>query len=85
MPVKILKLLKYDISQQLSDIFNMSFLTRQFPSVLKIAKVTTIHKKQSNSKVDYTNYRPISLLSNIEKIIEKLWLSTKATNYTCFD
>ena len=27
-------------------------------------------KKQS--KVDYTNYRPISLLSNIQKIIEKL-------------
>ena len=69
-PVKILKLLKYDVSQQLSDTFNMSFSTRQFPSVLKIAKVIPIHKKQS--KVDYTNYRPISLLSNIEKIIAKL-------------
>ena len=69
-PVKILKLLKNDISQQLSDIFNMSYLTGQFPSVLKIAKVIPIHKKQS--KVDYANYRPISLLSNIEKIIEKL-------------
>ena len=44
-PVKILKLLKNDISQQLSDIFNMSFLTWQFPSVLKIAKVIPIHKK----------------------------------------
>ena len=65
--MKILKLLKNDISQQLSD---MSFLTGQFPSVLKIAKVIPIHKKQS--KVDYANYRPISLLSNIEKIIEKL-------------
>ena len=69
-PVKILKLLKNDISQQLSDIFNMSFLTGQFPSVLKIAKVIPIHKKQS--KVDYANYRPISLLTNIEKMIEKL-------------
>ena len=29
-PVKILKLLKNDISQQLSDIFNMSFSTGQF-------------------------------------------------------
>ena len=70
MSVKILKLLKYDISQQLTDIFNMSFLTGQFPSVLKIAKVIPIHKTQS--KVDIANYRPISLLSNIEKIIEKL-------------
>ena len=48
----------------------MSFLTGQFPSVLKIAKVIPIHKKQS--KVDYANSRPISLSSNIEKIIEKL-------------
>ena len=48
----------------------MSFSTGQFPLVLKIAKVIPIRKKQS--KVDYTNYRPISLLSNIEKIIEKL-------------
>ena len=51
-------------------IFLISFSTGQFPSVLKIAKVIPIHKKQS--RVDYTNYRPISLLSNIEKIIEKL-------------
>ena len=48
----------------------MSFSTGQFPLVLKIAKVIPIHKKQS--KVDYINYRPISLLSTIEKIIEKL-------------
>ena len=69
-PVKILKLLKNDISRQLSDIFNMSFSTGEFPSVLKIAKVISIHKKQS--RVDYTNYRPTSFLSNIENIIEKL-------------
>ena len=34
--VKILKFLKNYIAQQLSDTFNMSFLTGQFPSVLKI-------------------------------------------------
>ena len=48
----------------------MPFSTGQFPSELKIAKVIPIHKKQL--KADYTNYRPISLLSNIEKVIEKL-------------
>ena len=69
-PVKILKLMKNDISQQLTDIFNMALWTGKFPSVLKIAKVIPIHKKQS--KVDYANYRPAFLLSNIEKIIEKL-------------
>ena len=40
-----------------------------FPLVLKTAKVVVFKK---DSKLDCSNYRPISLLSNIEKIIEKL-------------
>ena len=64
-PYRILFLLKNDISKQLADLFNLSFLTGAFPSVLKTAKV--VH----DSKLDYSNYRPISLLSNIEKILEK--------------
>ena len=36
-----------------------------FPSVLKTAKVVPVFKKDSKS--DYGNYGPISLLSNIEK------------------
>ena len=69
-PVKILKLLKNDLSLHLADIFNLSFSSGTFPSRLKIAKVIPIHKK--DSKLLYSNYRPISLLSNIDKIIEKL-------------
>ena len=69
-PTKILKLLKNDISSQLSEIFNISFSSGVFPSILKIAKVIPIHKK--DSKLDFSNYRPISLLSNIEKILERL-------------
>ena len=45
-PVKVLELLKKGISPQLSYIFNMPFSTGQFLSVLKIAKVILIHKKQ---------------------------------------
>ena len=37
-------------------------------SILKIEKVIHIHKKQS--KLDYFNDRPISLLSNLENIRE---------------
>ena len=52
----------------------MSFSTGQFSSVLKIAKVMLTHKNLS--KVDYKNYTPKFLLSNIEKIIEMLMYKT---------
>ena len=69
-PYKILYLLKKDISEQLAYLFNLSLSSGVFPSLLKIAKVVPVHK--NDSKLDCRNYRPISLLSNIEKIFEKL-------------
>ena len=51
---------KNEISKQLADLFNLSFMTGVFPSVLKTAKVVPVFKK--DSKLDYSNYRPISLL-----------------------
>ena len=69
-PHRILFLLKNEILNQLSDLFNLSFTTGVFPSVLKTAKVVPIFKKDSKS--DYSNYRPISLLSNIKKKLERL-------------
>ena len=54
----------------MADLFNLSFLIGVFPSVLKTAKVVPVFKR--DSKLDYSNYRPISLLSNIGKILEKL-------------
>ena len=45
-------------------------MTGVFSSALKTAKVVPIFKK--DPKLDYRNHRPISLLSNIEKILEKL-------------
>ena len=63
-------LLKNEICNPLADLFNLSFSSGKFPSVLKIAKVVPVYKK--DSKLDYQNYRPISLLSNVEKVLEKL-------------
>ena len=45
-------------------------MTGVFLSVLKTAKVAPVFKK--DSKLHYSNYHPISLLSNEEKILEKL-------------
>ena len=69
-PYRILFLLKNEILKQLADLFNLSFMTGVFLSVLKTAEVVPVFKK--DSKLNYSNYHPISLLSNIEKKLEKL-------------
>ena len=73
-PTEILHLLKEDISQPLKILFNLSFSTGEFPDLLKIAKTIPIFKKGSRLLVG--NYRPISLLSNLNKILEK-WMYSR--------
>ena len=69
-PTKILKIIKTSISTPLSTIINNFFANRTFPSICKIAKVVPVFKNES--RLLCNNYRPISLLSNVGKIIEKL-------------
>ena len=69
-PVDIFKFINNDISPLLTKIINISMNTGIHPDKLKIAKVTPIFKK--GSKLKASNYRPISLLSNINKIFEKV-------------
>lgn len=57
------------LSKPLSKIINISFQSGIFPDYLKIAKVVPVLKK--GDKLLCTNYKPISLLSNISKIFEK--------------
>ena len=68
--VLILKLAHEPTAEHLCSIYNLSFTTEIFPDSLKTAKVTTIYKK--GSKLECSNHRPMSLLSNLDKIIEKL-------------
>ena len=72
-PTSILQLTKDIICFPLTEIINLSFLTGTFPDNLKIAKIIPIFK--NDSKLSCNNYRPISLLSNISKIFEKLMYS----------
>ncbi len=58
-----------ELSQPLSNIFNQLVSTGQFPQTWKIANVTPIYKK--SNPADPTNYRPISLLSCLGKIMER--------------
>ena len=67
---KTTHLIKEIISETLSKIFNTSILTGQYIDKLKLARTIPIFKKGSRLLV--SDYRPISLLSNLNKIMEKL-------------
>ena len=54
----------------LVSIINMSFKEGAFPSLNKEASVCPIFKKGDRTKCE--NYRPISLLSNLSKLFEKV-------------
>ena len=57
------------IAPIISKLLNLAFQEGRYPSCKKLAKVLPIFK--SGLKTVPGNYRPISLLSNINKIIEK--------------
>ena len=69
-PNLILKEFKDKLKTPITIIINISFLTGKFPKQCKTANITPILKK--GNKLDSSNYRPISLLPNISKILEKV-------------
>ena len=68
--VSLLKHVKQEIVNGLVIIFNKSFEEGRFPEMLKIAKVIPIFKGENPT--DRNNYRPISLLSIFDKLLEKV-------------
>ena len=54
-----------------SHICNASFISGIFPDNMKIAKVVPLYK--AGEKNLFTNHRPVSLLSQFSKILEKLF------------
>ena len=76
--VSLLKITSTHIAAPLVNIFNSSFNSGIFPSRMKIAKITPIHKK--GSQLDVNNYRPISLLPSLSKCLEKI-MFYKLNNY----
>jgi hypothetical protein len=69
----VLKETMNGISEPLSYLYNLSVPSGVFPDDAKISLLCPILKKGDPREV--SNYRPISLLSNISKIFEKLMKS----------
>ena len=67
-PTKLLKKYSQTISIPISKLINQSFVSGIFPEPLKLASVIPFFKKAD--PMECTNYRPISLTSNISKILE---------------
>ena len=59
------------VVQPFTYICNLSLATGIFPDAMKIAKVIPIYK--TGAKDEFNNYRPISLLPQFSKILEKLF------------
>jgi hypothetical protein len=68
--VRLLKETLHSIDAPLCNLLNESFSTGKVPNTWKKANVSPIHKKNSRSLVD--NYRPISLLSTLAKVQERI-------------
>ena len=69
-PTKLLKQFSKEISIPIEKLINLSFETGIFPDALKLARIIPVFK--NGDSLQCNNYRPISLTSNISKIMEKL-------------
>ena len=67
---KLLKDAGDTISESLANIFNLSLQSGIFPDDWKLARITPIYK--DGSKTECGNYRPISVISIVAKVFEKL-------------
>ena len=69
-PTNILKLSCPVLPKPLVKLINFLFSEGTFRNLPKFANIIPVFKKGDN--LDYNNYRPISLISNIAKLIEKI-------------
>ena len=68
---EILKATAVSIADPLSRIFNNSLSSGIFPDVWKLATISPIHKS-GKDQTQPVSYRPITLLSSVSKVLERV-------------
>ena len=68
-PTKILVQTNDNVSNYISNFFNQSKNKQLYPTTLKIADVTPLHKKEEKTLTK--NYRPVSLIPVVSKLYER--------------
>ena len=66
----LLKEIINPLAHVLVEVFNKSMTTGEFPNIMKLAEVVPLYKNKEHYLE--SNYRPISLLTTISKILEKI-------------
>ena len=76
--MKTVKHIIKQIVKPLTHIFNRSLICGSFPNDMKLTKIIPVFK--SGDRFQFSNYRPISLLSQFSKILEKIF-NTMLTSF----
>ena len=69
LPTIVLKSCARELTPSLCALFNLSLAEGKLPTEWKDSLVVLVHKK--GKKEDVTNYRPISLLCVVSKVLER--------------
>ncbi|PIK38247.1 putative RNA-directed DNA polymerase from mobile element jockey-like [Apostichopus japonicus] len=80
LPTNLLKQCVTPLLPVISTIVNNSLITGDVPSAFKLAHVTPLIKKPSLDPTVLSNYRPVSNLPFVSKILEKV-VSSRLTSY----
>ena len=70
-PPKLLKLGATELALTITNLFNQSTQKSHFPTALKKSKLSPLFKNEDSLITD--NYRPLSTLSSVSKIFEKVF------------
>ena len=66
---RLIKDAKFTITPLLTQIINLGYETSIFPECMKQATIKALHKKEDSD--DISNYRPISILPTLSKVLER--------------